>query len=245
VVVTDIAGQTTAATHKVTYVVRPSDVTPPVITASDLTVDATGALTPVSFVVTAVDDVDGPVTPSCSQTSPAMLPVGSTLVTCQAADAAGNSTTETFTIKVVDTVTPGKLHGGGHVMNGVYRYDFNFSAIEHGNGENNDDDVDTNDHEFDKHMSDHKGACLSHNLFAATSVTFSRFTNDPSLLPGLNQTGVMDTVVFAGLGSWNGTHGYRFEAKATDQGEHGLIRDTFEVTITAPDGTVSALSAGR
>ena len=74
----------------------------PVITVpSDITVDATsssGAV--VSFVVSGYDNKDGNVSVSCSHSSGYTFPVGSTTVTCTAADLAGNDSTARFTVNV-------------------------------------------------------------------------------------------------------------------------------------------------
>jgi hypothetical protein len=51
--------------------------------------------------------------------------------------------------------------------------------------------------------------------------------------------------VIGGPSPCNGVAGYRFEVMATDQGEPGRNRDTFEVTITAPDATVVARANGK
>jgi hypothetical protein len=103
VVATDISTRVTPQTHKVTYTEQPADTTAPVITAADVTVPSTGALTSVPFAASALDDVDGAVAVSCSLPSPALLPVGSTVVTCTAIDAAGNDAEASFTITVTQT----------------------------------------------------------------------------------------------------------------------------------------------
>jgi hypothetical protein len=51
-------------------------------------------------------------------------------------------------------------------------------------------------------------------------------------------------VSFRGVGWWNGRYGYRYEVTASDRGEPGVRRDTFNVVITAPDGTVVANTGG-
>ena len=84
-----------------------NDVTPPVVTVESRTVEATspsGAT--VSYDATAVDNVDGPLTPTCAPPSGSLFGLGATTVTCQATDAAGNTGTGTGTITVVDTTPP-------------------------------------------------------------------------------------------------------------------------------------------
>jgi hypothetical protein len=83
------------------------DVTPPVVTVESKTVEATGPDgATVAYDATAVDNVDGPLTPSCSPPSGSLFPLGVTTVTCTATDAAGNTGSGTGTITVVDTTPP-------------------------------------------------------------------------------------------------------------------------------------------
>jgi hypothetical protein len=98
-----------------------NDVTPPVVTVESKTVEATGpdgATT--SYAASALDNVDGPLAPDCAPPSGSLFALGSTTVTCEATDAAGNTGTGTGTITVVDTTAPtaGCPEGanpGGHV----------------------------------------------------------------------------------------------------------------------------------
>jgi hypothetical protein len=85
------------------------DTTAPVITVpDDITEEATGPVgTEVSFEeVSAQDDVDGPVDVSCNYNSGDTFPIGETVLTCTAEDAAGNRAEESFTIRVQDTTAP-------------------------------------------------------------------------------------------------------------------------------------------
>ncbi|CUR52691.1 exported protein of unknown function [Nitrosotalea devaniterrae] len=77
-------------------------VTPIIITVpSPIVVQSTSSSgTVVTYSVTAVDAVDGPITPVCTPTSGSTFPVGTTTVTCTASDAAGNSKTATFAVTV-------------------------------------------------------------------------------------------------------------------------------------------------
>ena len=78
------------------------DTTPPVISgADDVTVtSADGAAVPVGFTVTATDEVDGDVPVTCTPASGSPFAVGTTTVTCEAADTAGNLGTASFTVTV-------------------------------------------------------------------------------------------------------------------------------------------------
>lgn len=84
-----------------------SDITPPVITLPpDMVLEATGPDgAAVTFTVTAVDAVDGNRPITCVPSSGSTFPLGTTTVTCKAADAAGNTSTKTFTVTVVKKPT--------------------------------------------------------------------------------------------------------------------------------------------
>ena len=83
------------------------DVTAPEITVpSDITMEATGHLTPVTFTVSATDTVDGAITPTIDHASGSDFPVGDTTVTVTATDNVGNTATRTFHVIIEDTVPP-------------------------------------------------------------------------------------------------------------------------------------------
>jgi hypothetical protein len=79
-----------------------ADTTPPALAAPDAVAatatSSTGAT--VSYEVSAVDLVDGPVTPSCSPPSGSPFPLGTTVVTCSAADGRGMVATRSFPVQV-------------------------------------------------------------------------------------------------------------------------------------------------
>ena len=85
-----------------------SDTTAPVLALpSDLTAEAGGpAGVGVSFTASASDLVSGALPVACQPVSGAIFPLGDTLVTCSATDAAGNTGSGSFTITVVDTTAP-------------------------------------------------------------------------------------------------------------------------------------------
>ncbi len=75
--------------------------TAPVITAANMTVDATSGLGAiVNFTATALDDVDGAVPVTFTPASGTALPIGVSTITCRAVDAAQNVGTATFTVTV-------------------------------------------------------------------------------------------------------------------------------------------------
>ncbi|CUR59907.1 exported hypothetical protein [metagenome] len=102
---TDAADNTGTAT----FTIEVQDQTKPTVTVpADLTAEATGPNgATVSYIgVTAVDDVDGPLSATCSKASGTVFPLGTTTVTCSATDIAGNTGDNTFTVRVQDTLAP-------------------------------------------------------------------------------------------------------------------------------------------
>ena len=85
-----------------------SDLEPPVLTVpSNITVEATspaGAI--LTYSASATDNVDPAPAVSCDTPSGATFPLGSTVVTCTATDAAGNTATASFFVTIVDTTAP-------------------------------------------------------------------------------------------------------------------------------------------
>jgi hypothetical protein len=108
-VVCTASDQATAPnTAKATFEVTVQDTTPPVVTVPpDTQAEATGpsgAL--VTFSPSALDVVDGSVTPSCSPASGTSFALGTTTVTCSAADKTGNKGSSSFAVSVADTTPP-------------------------------------------------------------------------------------------------------------------------------------------
>ncbi len=101
---TDANGNTGSASFHVTVV----DTTPPVVNVPpDILLEATGPAGAVaSFTATATDLVDGPLPVNCSANSGSTFALGSTLVTCTATDAHGNTGSASFTVTVQDTTPP-------------------------------------------------------------------------------------------------------------------------------------------
>jgi hypothetical protein len=109
---TDFAPTPNSAT--ISFEVTVKDVTAPVVTVpTATTAEATGpGGATVNFGVSATDVIDGGLTVVCSTSggpvnpSGSLFPLGSTLVSCSAADKGGNTATATFTVTVVDTTPP-------------------------------------------------------------------------------------------------------------------------------------------
>jgi hypothetical protein len=83
------------------------DITPPEVTVpASTTLEATSSAgASFTFTATANDNVDGALTPTCTEAS-GVFPFGATIVTCSATDGAGNEGSASFTITVVDTTPP-------------------------------------------------------------------------------------------------------------------------------------------
>ena len=98
---TDANGNSSSGTQNVTVV----DTTPPALTVPvDVTVEATGVLTPVAIGTATGTDIFLPVT--ITNDAPASYPLGTTLVTWTATDANGNVSTATQNVTVQDTTPP-------------------------------------------------------------------------------------------------------------------------------------------
>jgi hypothetical protein len=80
--------------------------------------------------------------------------------------------------------------------------------------------------------------------FEATDITFVAFSDDPTFRPGRPPRPMIDTVFFEGTGVWNGESGYWFEVTATDQGEPGRHRETFDITVWNSAGQIVRAAGG-
>ena len=225
----DAAGNPASASFVVTVV----DTTAPALSlpgqvAQD-TASASGAA--VSFTVSATDAVTPALTVTCTPASGSTFAVGDTVVTCAAADAAGNVATGSFVVTVTLTSTPeetfGWIKGTGHIETATDRLGFLFDVrnapdrpergwlvtqVRNGRGRT--------------------------SYFVANHVANIQFSNEPGYSPGRwPQTGI-DTVSFTGVGWYNGAPGYRFEAVVTDRGEPGAGYDTFSLKVFAPSGAL-------
>jgi hypothetical protein len=103
---TDAAGNTATAA----FTVKVTDTTAPVLSGvpGNVAAEATsaGGAVVTYQTPTATDDVDGAVTTACSPASATAFALGTTTVHCTATDAAGNTATAAFTVKVTDTTAP-------------------------------------------------------------------------------------------------------------------------------------------
>jgi hypothetical protein len=101
----DTAGNNGTGSFTVTI----QDTTPPAISVptEDITAEATSPNgVQIPFEVSSQDDVDGAVEVSCDHNSGETFPIGETVVTCNAIDAAGNNATASFTVIVNPSAPP-------------------------------------------------------------------------------------------------------------------------------------------
>jgi endonuclease/exonuclease/phosphatase family metal-dependent hydrolase len=232
----DAAGNTSYGSFTVTVqdTMPPTLTVPGPITAS--TTSSSGRV--ISFTTTATDAVTASPTVNCTPASGSTFPVGDTVVTCAAADAAGNVATGTFTVAVTmptpppPVTLPGRLAGAGTVVSGEDTVHFAFDVRESAAGE--------------------RGYLLAQvrrtrskpTFFIATHVSEVQMSDSPSYTPGTNPASGVDTVMFAGTGVFNGATDYRFVVNAADRGEPGRDHDTFSLTVYAPNGQVVLSASG-
>jgi uncharacterized delta-60 repeat protein len=103
-VVTDAEGNESLGSFPVTV----ADFSAPSVSVpDDMRVEATGPSgATVTFASSALDVVDGVVSPTCDRASGAVFPLGLTTVTCSAVDDAGNRGEATFDVVVTDSTPP-------------------------------------------------------------------------------------------------------------------------------------------
>lgn len=212
----------------VAYFRFPRDTTAPVVTVpANLSVAAQGpAGAIVTFMASAVDDIDGVVPVTCTPASGALFAYGTTTVQCTASDAAGNPGAASFTVTVGDPATAGLVAGIVQLGSAPAATQLVFTAARTGSG--------------------NTGAALlavgraaaGPFLFTATRITAVGFYDDPTAQPGPYPASGIDTTRVAGSGAWNGVAGYSFELVATDRGEPGRQRDTVTLTVRDAQGTV-------
>lgn len=221
-----------------TLVVNVQDTMPPVlgnvpgpIVVGQTGVDGTPATVPLPSGTDNCGDV------ALMSDAPALFPLGTTTVIFTAKDPAGNTSTAATTVTVVET--PGRRHGHGHLDMGSERHHFEFQVLERPNGaERGRLEYRVNSRRARPDRGN--GA----NRFTSTAVTAVVFLDEPTITSGRRPDPSVDTVIFRGIGRWNGAPGYTFEARATDGGEPGRGRDSFMITITAPDGAIVATASG-
>ncbi|HEX6162127.1 MAG TPA: HYR domain-containing protein [Vicinamibacterales bacterium] len=228
----DAAGNGASASFVVTVV----DTTAPTLTLpGNITAEAASSEgRAVSFVATAIDAVSGSPAVDCTPASGSTFAVGETVVTCAAADAAGNVATGTFTVTITSLAAPplfGHMAGVGAVLEGDKRVWFAFDVKETANAERG------------WVMVQVRPAPGRPDRYLSAAVSGVQMSDSPDYTPARSKTGV-DTVVFSGVGYWNGASGYRYEITAADRGEPGRGRDMFSLKIYSPSGELVESAGG-
>jgi len=229
---TDLAGNTATTSFSVTV----EDTTAPVVTVpANITAQATSAAgAVVSFTASASDLVTASPAVTCAPSSGATFPVGVTTVTCTAADLAGNSASASFTVTVTAAaVVPGRIIGAGTVGTGRDLTWFTLDVRESANSIERGWLV--------LKVADRPGRP---DRYLAANVTSVEFSNAPGYAPGRRPGSGVDTVRFTGVGYWNGHAGHTYEVVASDRGEPGRGRDTFQVVVKNAGGAVVASASG-
>jgi hypothetical protein len=111
---TDAAGNDAQPT---TFKVTVEDTTPPALNLpSNITEEATGPNgNVVAYNATSTDLVDGSVNVNCTPASGGTFHIETTTVNCSATDAAGNTSRDSFTVKVQDTIAPSNIQFVGNI----------------------------------------------------------------------------------------------------------------------------------
>jgi hypothetical protein len=166
---------------------------------------------------------------TCTPASGSTFAVGDTVVTCAAADAAGNVATGSFVVTVTLTSEPqevfGWIRGTGHIETAIGRAGFLFDV------RNAPDRPERG--WLVTQIKKPRGRMA---YFVANHVANVQFSNEAGYAPGRWPLSGVDTVSFSGTGWYNGAPGYRFEAVVTDRGEPGAGYDTFSLRVFAPNG---------
>lgn len=215
--------------------------------ANITTTAATAAGATVTYITPTARDYNNIAVPvTCAPASGATFPVGTTTVTCTATDSYAHSATTTFTVTVSDPTTPGAMSGEGVVKNGDDRYSFNFQVREQASGERARFSLEV---KYAKRtVLDSRGRPkqveVEDGKFKSTGVTFVAFSDDPTVRPGRSNRPQVDSVLFTGVGQWNGRSGYTYEVRAVDQGEPGRHRESVSIVIRDASGAIVAQASG-
>ena len=194
--------------------------------ASDITVPATSfdGATVTYTTPTATDNLDPVVAVLCAPASNTFFPAGSTTVSCSATDIAGHTATTSFVVTVTLADDAGAMLGLGQI-NGSSRVTFTFFARQAPTG--------------------------AERGWLTLAASRPRGLPNTFVVVGLHDVVFLGTAVrFTGTGWWNGAAGHTFVVESADNGEPGVGRDTFAVTVRNPLGAIvlqasSVLSAGN
>ncbi len=136
------------------------------------------------------------------------------------------------TLTITDASTPGLMLGLGEIDSGNTEHGFAFVVREGSSG--SEAGYLTYEVTISRPGPDER------HRFRTTHVDEVSFVNVPGTTAGRRSASGIDTVLFKGRGTWDGHSGYRFEARATDAGEHRRGRDSFEIQIRNGAGAIVA-----
>jgi len=194
----------------------------------------------VRFDASAVDLVDGARPVGCAPASGSTFAIGATTVACSASDASGNTVTASFHVVVTTADVAGRMVGDASIVRGAVTHAIAFAVRERSSGA----DAGTLRYET---LTKLRGRDTV-DRFESTLVTSVSFFDVPGVSPGKRPPSGIDTVLFSGLGTWNGRRGYTFEVIAKDGGEPGrgvdavavTVRDGAGAIVASIDGTITA-----
>ncbi len=230
----DTRGNSSTGTFAVTVLNNAPTFTPP----ANITVNATGSNgAVVTFVAVGQDVENGARTAVCAPASGATFPIATTTVNCTVTDTAGATATGSFTVTVKEVTTPGEMRGDGFVRDNNAKYMFEFRARESARG---DERASIKIRIDEDGRNWRRGWKKRDDRFESRTVDFIAFSDDPTIRPGRPRRAQIDTVLFSGIGEWNGQRNYRYEAFAQDAGEPGRHRETIRVKIFSPAGALVA-----
>ena len=118
-------GASSSSVSSTTHANTGTDTTPPSITPpADITIPATGTLTPVNIgTATATDDTDS--NPTITNDAPSSFPIGITIVTWTATDNSGNSSTATQRVTITQAITPSTSQSATGQINSTINTPYN------------------------------------------------------------------------------------------------------------------------
>jgi hypothetical protein len=130
---------------------------------------------------------------------------------------------------------PGAMSGDGMIRDALRQYVFHFDVVERASGlERAQFSLVT------EARTPRRGE--RPDRFVSETTTAVAFSDDPNIRPALARA---DSVVFSGVGRWNGIPGYRYAVEATELAGPGRRRETVRITIVDAAGATVASVSGE
>ena len=166
--------------------------------------------------------------------------IGTHLLTVTGLNAAGNTGSSSVTYSVVAGPNSGaKMSGDGRIAGATnaIRYRFAFNVIDRLAGDSHG--------RFSFWTVDPSGNPRITDTFDADSIASVVFSDNPAFSAGGHgKIPLADSVTFSGIGNFDGEAGYNFTVTATDQGQPGVGKDTFLLTVTDSSNNVVFSESG-